>query len=91
MTAKGKRKANDDASPSKKASPGKKQKAADAIAAAEKSLSGIPPPTSDEQRESLNRVRTFIRQAQDALNSGDAEGATQLATKAKVLLDDLAK
>ena len=73
------------------AAPQEKQKAADAIAAAEKSLSAIPSATSDEQRESLNRVRTFIRQAQDALNSGDAEGATQLATKAKVLLDDLAK
>jgi hypothetical protein len=36
-------------------------------------------------------VRHFLDQAQQALNSGDADGAMNLATKAKLLMDDLEK
>jgi len=36
-------------------------------------------------------VRNFRKDAQEALKSGDAEGAKTLATKAKLLLDDLEK
>lgn len=65
--------------------------AADFIASIEKRLNGLPPPTVRRQRSQVNRVRNFWRQAHEALNSGDVEGATTLATKAKLLLDDLEK
>jgi ribosomal protein S20 len=39
----------------------------------------------------VSKVRNFWKDAQDALKSGDAEGAKTLATKAKLLLDDLEK
>ena len=44
-----------------------------------------------EQRASLRKVEYFIKQAKQALGTGDAEGAMTLATKAKLLLDDLSK
>jgi phage shock protein A len=34
-------------------------------------------------------VRNFQKQAQQALKAGDPEGAKMLATKGKLLLDDL--
>jgi hypothetical protein len=36
-------------------------------------------------------VRNFLEQAQQALNSGDADGATNLATKARLLMDEVEK
>lgn len=52
-------------------------------------LDGLSPQIARRQRPQVNRVRNFWKQAQEALNSGDVEGATTLATKAKLLLDDL--
>jgi len=43
------------------------------------------------EKAQISKVRNFQRQAQEALNSGDAEGQRLLATKAKLLLDDLVK
>ena len=54
-------------------------------------LNGLSPQIARRQRSQVNRVRNFWKQAQEALNSGDVEGATTLATKAKLLLDDLDK
>lgn len=65
--------------------------AADLISSIEKRLSGLSPQTLRRQRTQVNRVRNFWRQAREALNSGDIEGATTLATKAKLLLDDVEK
>ena len=50
MTAQGKRKANDEASPSKKASPGKKQKAADEAG---------PSTTTDNGKDSIVNPRRW--------------------------------
>lgn len=52
-------------------------------------LNALSPQIARRQRTQVNRVRNFWKQAQEALNSGDVEGATNLATKAKLLLDDL--
>ncbi len=71
--------------------PAAQQKAAALIAEVEKRLSGLSAATLDAQKEGVARVKNFLRQAQDALKSGDAEGASTLAGKAKVLLDDLLK
>ena len=71
--------------------PAEKQRASETIVAVEKRLSGLPAATLDSQKEGLARVHNFLRQAHEALSSGDALGASTLATKAKVLLDDLLK
>jgi type IV secretory pathway VirB10-like protein len=73
------------------AAPAEQVKAAEAITAVEKRLGGLPASTLEAQKDGVTRVRSFLRQAHEALNSGDADGALTLATKAKVLLDDLLK
>ena len=73
------------------ANPKLQQEAADMIAANEKRLNGLSAQMSDEQKAQVSKVKNFQRQAQEALNSGDVEGAKTLATKAKLLLDDLLK
>ncbi len=59
------------------------------ISAVEHRLSGMPAATSDEQKKQVLQVRLFLKQAADALKTGDAEGADNLATKAGLLLDDI--
>jgi ribosomal protein S20 len=73
------------------ANPQTKQEAADLIASIEKRLNALPAQTTDDQKAQISKVRNFWRDAQAALKSGDAEGAKTLATKAKLLLDDLEK
>jgi hypothetical protein len=71
--------------------PQARQEAADLIASIEKRLNALPTQMTDEEKTQINKVRNFWRDAQSALTSGDAEGAKTLATKAKLLLDDLEK
>ncbi len=71
--------------------PQTRQDAANLMASNERRLAALPAQKADAQRGEVNTVRNFEKQAQDALNSGDAEGALTLATKAKLLLDDLEK
>jgi hypothetical protein len=66
-----------------------KQDAADLIASIERRLNGLSAQTAEEQKAQISKVRNFWRDSQAALKSGDAEGAMTLATKAKLLLDDL--
>jgi ribosomal protein S20 len=73
------------------ADPQAKQTAADLIASIEKRLNALSPQATEEQKAQISKVRNFWRDAQEALKSGDAEGAMTLATKAKLLLDDLEK
>jgi hypothetical protein len=73
------------------ANPRLQQEAADMISANEKRLSSLPTQMTDVQKTQISKVKNFQRQAQEALNSGDVEGAKMLATKAKLLLDDLLK
>jgi hypothetical protein len=73
------------------ANPRSQQEAADMIAANEKRLNALPTQIVDGQKAQISKVKNFQRQAQAALSSGDAEGAKTLATKAKLLLDDLSK
>lgn len=73
------------------ANPQAQQEAADLIASIEKRLNTMSAQTVRRQRAQINRVRNFWRQAREALNSGDTDGAKTLATKAKLLLDDMEK
>jgi hypothetical protein len=71
------------------ANPQAQHEAASLIHTIQLRLNALSPQTARRQRAQVNRVRNFWKQAQEALNSGDVEGATTLATKAKLLLDDL--
>src|SRR6185437_15774232 len=73
------------------ANPQAQQEAADLIASIEQRLNSLSAQMVRRQRVQINKVRNFRRQAQEAFNSGDIEGAKTLATKGKLLLDDLEK
>jgi hypothetical protein len=62
----------------------------DSITATGRGLNGIGRALSDQEQKTAARVREFLRQAKEALNSGDVDGAHTLAAKAKVLLSELA-
>lgn len=72
-------------------SPKAQQEAAGLIAANERRIGGFSAQKVEAEKAQLSTVRNFQRQAQEALNSGDTEGAKTLATKAKLLLDDIDK
>jgi ribosomal protein S20 len=71
--------------------PKAQQDAADLIASIEKRLTALTSHKVDAEKAQISKIKNFQRQAQQALASGDAEGAKTLATKAKLLLDDLEK
>lgn len=72
-------------------SPAKLQQATDLIAGLEKRITTLPTEWKTRQKDGLVRVRYFEAQAQVAIKGGDGEGAVTLATKAKLLLEDLVK
>ena len=67
------------------------QQARDLIASILKRIASLPAKTIDAQKKELRNVHRFVEQAQQALTSGDSDGAINLATKAWVLMDDLEK
>jgi len=46
---------------------------------------------STEEKVTATQIHTFLKQAQQALDNGDTDGGNTLATKAKLLLDELTK
>jgi hypothetical protein len=71
--------------------PQSQQQARDLIASILKRIGALPAKTINEQKKELRDVHRFVEQAQQALTSGDSDGAINLATKARVLMDDLEK
>ena len=71
--------------------PKTQKEATDLIAANEKRLNALSPEVARGQSTLVSNVRNFQKQAQEALKAGDAAGAKTLATKGKLLLDDLEK
>jgi hypothetical protein len=67
------------------------QQARDLIASIVKRIAALPGTLADAQKGAIRQVKQFLTQAQQALDSGDAEGAKNLATKAKLLMDDVEK
>lgn len=55
----------------------------------EQGLEGIKRALTPDERDTIVQIRTFLKQAEQALNNGDPDGARTLATKAKLLLDEL--
>jgi hypothetical protein len=68
-----------------------KHETSDLITSTEQGLSGIKRALSTEEKVTAAQIRTFIKQAQQALDNGDTDGAHGLALKAKLLLDELTK
>lgn len=69
--------------------PDMRQQTDTSIAATEKALNGINRNLSDQERKTATQIREYLKEARAALSSGDIDGAHTLATKAKVLLDEL--
>jgi len=59
------------------------------IAATERSLNNISRGLNDQDQKTAAHIREFLKQAKAALASGDVDGASTLAAKAKVLLGEL--
>jgi outer membrane biosynthesis protein TonB len=68
-----------------------KHETADLINGTQQGLNGIKRPLSTDEKTTAAKIRTFLNQAQQALDNGDTDGALTLATKAKLLLDELTK
>jgi len=71
--------------------PKTQQETSDLIIESEHRLNALPQTTVRAQQSQIRKVRYFLKQAKQALNTGDVEGAKTLATKAKLLMDDLEK
>jgi hypothetical protein len=61
----------------------------DAIAALEHNLNSITRDLNDQEQKTAAQIKEFLKQAREALTSGDVDGARTLAVKAKVLLGEL--
>ena len=59
------------------------------INSTEKGVNGISRPLSDAESKTAAQIREFLKQAREALTTGDTDGALNLAKKAKVLLSEL--
>jgi hypothetical protein len=63
----------------------------DLISKTEDGLSSMKGPLSTQEQETVNQIKAFLTKAKTALSIEDFDGAYILATKAKVLLDELNK
>jgi hypothetical protein len=68
-----------------------KHETADLIGGTQQALRGIKRSLSTDELVTASQIRTFLKQAQQELDSGDTDGAHTLATKAKLLLDEITK
>jgi hypothetical protein len=59
------------------------------IATTERSLNNLGRNLNDQDQKTAAHIREFLKQAKAALASGDVDGASTLAAKAKVLLAEL--
>jgi hypothetical protein len=66
-----------------------RHQAEDSIDSTERSLKSITRSLDDTEQKTAAHIREFLKQARDALTSGDIDGANTLVTKAKVLLTEL--
>ena len=73
------------------ASPQLQQETTDLINSSERRAEDLSRNATQDQQSQLRKAIYFIRQARQALATGDVDGAKTLATKAKLLIDDLAK
>ena len=67
-----------------------RRQAEDSITATERGLNSVGRTLSDSEQKTAAQIREFLKQARQALASCDVDGAHTLASKAKVLLSELA-
>jgi phage shock protein A len=65
------------------------QQARDLIASVDRRAMSLPPRITNAERPQLRQVQNYLDKAKQALNTGDAEGAVNLASKAQQLVDEL--
>jgi len=63
----------------------------DSLATTERSLNGMGRNLDDQEQKTAVQIREFLKQAREALNTNDVDGAYTLAAKAKVLLGEIVK
>ncbi|WP_263409536.1 hypothetical protein [Terriglobus tenax] len=68
-----------------------RQQAGEFIAATQRRLDGLSGSLVRSHKAAVDQVKDFLLKAREALKAGDLEGATNLTTKAKLLLDDIAR
>jgi hypothetical protein len=68
-----------------------RREASDSLAATERGLNGINRSLNDQEQKTAAHIREYIKQARTALNSGDVDGASTLAAKARLLLGELVR
>lgn len=68
-----------------------KQNTAQLLASSESSLQNIRRSLSSGEQEMVSQVRSYIAQSRQASTEGDLERAYNLAMKAYLLADELAK
>jgi len=61
----------------------------DTIASTERGVKSINRTLNDTETKTAAQIREFLKQAREALHTGDVDGAHTLAVKAKVLLTEL--
>jgi hypothetical protein len=68
-----------------------RQEAESLLNTVQKRLDQLSDEMKKDHQDQVERVRLFVKRAQEAWKSGDLEGTRTLATKANVLLDDISK
>lgn len=81
--------AGDFTTPPPPEAPDLKRVTEDSIADVEKGLNGISRKLSVGDEKISMQIKEFLKEARTALNSGDVDGASTLAKKAKALLGEL--
>ncbi len=76
-------------SPAGEANPQSQQQARDLIASTERRITSLPQRVANSQRSQVRQARDYLDKSKKALNTGDADGAMNLANKAKLLMDEL--
>jgi outer membrane biosynthesis protein TonB len=66
-----------------------RQQTENSLAATERGLNSINRQLNGQEKKTAEQIREYLKQARAALASGDADGASTLAAKAKVLLGEL--
>jgi hypothetical protein len=68
-----------------------KRETLDLMGETQQGLMGIKRSLSNDEKTTAGQIRNYLKQAQQALDTGDTDGAHLLATKAKALLAELTK
>jgi len=68
-----------------------RQQTVNSLTATERGLREIGRKLNDQEEKTAIQIREFVKQAHQALTTGDVDGANTLAAKAKVLLEELTK